>query len=81
MRCWTPLLTGEPDLTATVTDQNTHRFEESDGVLDDTLYLCVVHQIYGSSQSVASEPVHFISLLDTSKCGMNYLIVPCFLIL
>lgn len=67
MSCWAPLVGSAADLNATVDGDTTHRFEESDGVLDDTIYLCVVHQEYDGDYTAASEPVYFTSLLDTSR--------------
>lgn len=69
VRCWTPLNNTAAQLNATVSKRNTHRFEESEGVIDNTIYLCVVHlfnETFGN-YTAASDPVYFLSLLDTSK--------------
>ena len=68
VRCWTPLDDTAPQLNATVSSATTHRFLESDGVVDNTIYLCAVHFIFGlNNYTAASDPVSFKSLLDTSK--------------
>ena len=76
VRCWTPLDNTAVQLNATVTGNTTHTFVESDGVVDNTIYLCVVHlrtNIDGiKSYTAASDPVHFTSLLDTSKITLLY---------
>lgn len=67
MRCWAPLEDSAVDLNATVDGVRTHTFTEADGVIDNIIYLCVVHQVYGSGgHTAASDPVYFTSLLDTS---------------
>ena len=64
--CWAPMLSAD-HLNATVSGSTTHTFIESDGVLDDTIYLCVVHQAFDGDYTAASDPVYFTSLLNTSK--------------
>ena len=75
MRCWTPLDDTAPQLNATVSSATTHRFLESDGVVDNTIYLCAVHFIFGlNNYTAASDPVSFKSLLDTSKFSVAIMI-------